>query len=160
MTKFSVADLCDLNEDVQIAEPIFKLYGQNEMFSGKIRTVEISEDNSLVKKLINEKVNGDVMVIDGMGSLKYALLGDNLAKKACENGWSGFVINGCIRDTKIINNLPLGIKALNTCPQKSKKNGVGQCNINVEFAGIIFKDGMYVFSDNDGLIISDNNILK
>ena len=160
MTIFSVADLCDENNDVQVAQPIFKLFGKEQIFFGRIRTVKVLDDNSLVKKLLNEKVNGDVMVIDGGGSLNCSLVGDNLANIACQNGWAGFVINGCIRDSKIINNLSIGIKAINTCPKKSVNNNEGKYNIKVEFAGIFFKDGMYVYSDHDGLIVSEKNILK
>ncbi len=159
MTEFTTADLCDENEDVQIAQPIFKMYGHNKIFSGKIRTVKVFEDNSLVKELVNEIVEGDVMVVDGGGSLNCSLLGDNLAKTASQNGWAGFVINGCIRDSQIINNIPLGIKALNTCPKKSKKDNQGNYDVEVKFAGIIFKKDMYVYSDRDGLIVSDHSLL-
>ncbi|MAQ72960.1 MAG: ribonuclease activity regulator protein RraA, partial [Gammaproteobacteria bacterium] len=86
MTIFSVADLCDENNDVQVAQPIFKLFGKEQIFFGRIRTVKVLDDNSLVKKLLNEKVNGDVMVIDGGGSLNCSLVGDNLANIACQNG--------------------------------------------------------------------------
>lgn len=160
MTEFSTADLCDLDEKVQVAQPVFKIYGKNQTFFGKIRTVKVFEDNSFIKELVNEKVNGDIMVIDGGGSLNCALLGDNLAKIASQNGWSGFVINGCIRDSKIINNISLGIKALNTCPKKSKKNNEGVIDTDINFAGITFKKDMYVYSDEDGLIVSENNLLK
>ena len=83
MTRFTTADLCDDNANIQIAKPIFKLYGENKNFYGKIRTVSVLDDNSYVKKLVEEKVNGDVMVVDGKGSTKCALLGDNLARIAC-----------------------------------------------------------------------------
>ncbi len=160
MTEFSTADLSDLDKKVQVAQPIFKMYGKNQMFSGKIRTIKVFEDNSLVKELINEKVDGHVMVIDGGGSLNCALLGDNLAKIASQNGWAGFVINGCIRDSKIISGISLGIKALNTCPKKSKKNNEGALDTDITFAGVTFKKDMYLYSDDDGVVISENNLLK
>ena len=125
MTKYNTADICD-QHDVLIADPIFNLYGGNSKFSGKIRTVIAVNDNSFVRELLEEKVNGHVMVVDGKGSMKCALLGDNLAAKAFENGWSGFIINGCIRDSAIINKISIGIKALNTVPNKSIKNNVGE----------------------------------
>lgn len=153
MKLFNTADISDENKDAKIAQPIFKSYGENEKFSGKIRTVVAKEDNSYVKKLIEQKVNGDVMVIDGGGSLKCALLGDNLAMKAFENGWSGFVINGCIRDAGIINKIPLGVKALNVIPVKSVKNNVGDYSKTLHFAGIDFKEGEYIYSDLDGIIV-------
>jgi len=158
MKKFSTADLCDQNLSVKAAQPIFKIFGKTEIFCGKIRTVKVFEDNSYVKNLIEEKVGGDVMVIDGGGSLNCALLGDNLAKKAEENGWSGFIINGCIRDSSIIKNINIGIKALNTCPKKSIKNNKGEYKEDLEFAGIIFKNNWYVYSDTDGVVISEDKL--
>jgi len=160
MTKFSVADLCDENQEIQIAQPIFKLFGKNHTFFGKIRTVKVLDDNSFVKKLLEEKVDGDVMVIDGGGSLNCSLVGDNLAKKAIENGWSGFVINGCIRDSEIINTMAVGIKALNIFPRKSVNNNRGSLGDKLEFAGVVFKEGMFLYSDYDGIIISDRNLLE
>ena len=153
MKPFNTADICDENDDIQIAEPIFKSYGGNKKFYGKIRTVTAIEDNSFVKNLIEEKVDGDVMVIDGKGSTKCALLGDNLAMKAFENGWQGFVINGCIRDSDIINKISIGIKAINTVPIKSIKKNVGDYSKNLNFANVDFKEGEYVYSDSDGVII-------
>ena len=160
MTIFSVADLCDENQEIQIAQPIFKLFGKEHSFCGKIKTVQVLDDNSLVKKLLDEKVDGDVMVIDGAGSLNCSLVGDNLAKKASNNGWVGFVINGCIRDSEIINNMPIGIKAINTCPKKSVNNDQGTLGERLEFADIFFEEGMYLYSDSDGLIVSEKNLLK
>ncbi len=154
MTFFNTADICDENPDVQIAEPIFKSFGERVLFYGKIRTVLVLDDNSFVKKLVNEKVNGDVMVVDGKASLKCALLGDNLARIACDNGWSGFIINGCIRDSDIINKIDIGIKALNTMPIKSKKKDIGDYAKDLNFAGVVFKEGEHVYSDGDGIVIS------
>ena len=154
MNIFNTADLCDENDDIQIADPIFKSYGERKNFYGKIRTVSVQDDNSFVKKLINEKVNGDVMVIDGKGSLKCALLGDNLARSACQNGWAGFIINGCIRDSAIINKIDIGIKAINTMPKKSEKKDIGKYGDNLKFANVVFEEGDYVYSDTDGIVVS------
>ena len=160
MIDFNTADLCDENKDIQIADPIFKTYGESSKFFGKIRTVSVQDDNSFVKKLVQEKVNGEVMVIDGNASTKCALLGDNLARIACENGWSGFIINGCIRDSDIINKISIGIKAINTVPIKSAKNNIGEYSKVLKFANVIFKEGHYVYSDSDGIVISNKIILK
>lgn len=160
MNIFNTADLCDENEGIQIAHPIFKSYGEREKFYGKIRTVSVQDDNSFVKKLVNEKVNGEVMVIDGKGSFKCALLGDNLAKSASQNGWSGFIINGCIRDSAIINKIDIGIKAINTMPIKSEKKDIGKYGEILKFANVIFEEGDYVYSDADGIVISKKLIIN
>ena len=160
MIRFTTADLCDGNANIQIAKPVFKLFGENKYFYGRIRTVSVLDDNSYVKKLVEEKVNGDVMVVDGKGSTKCALLGDNLARIACNNGWSGFIINGCIRDSEIINRIGIGIKAINTMPIKSEKKDVGEYGKPLNFADVIFTDGDYVYSDPDGIIISKSQLIN
>ena len=154
MKIFNTADLCDDHQDIQVAEPMFKSYGQRKKFFGKIRTVEVLDDNSYVKRLVDEKVNGDVMVIDGRGSKKCALLGDNLARIAADNGWAGFIINGCIRDSEIISTIDIGIKAINVMPNKSQKKDQGSYKKSLSFANVIFKEGDYAYSDSDGIIIS------
>tara|TARA_B100000965_G_scaffold273492_1_gene231507 strand:- start:867 stop:1346 length:480 start_codon:yes stop_codon:yes gene_type:complete len=159
MKDFSTADLCDEHDDLNICHGIFKSYGAKKKFSGKIRTVKAIEDNSFVKKLVEEKVNGDVMVIDGNASQACALLGDNLANIAKENGWSGFVINGCIRDSKIIENIKIGIKALNTMPKKSVKNNVGAFGEKLIFSGVTFEEGHYIYSDEDGIVVTNKEII-
>ena len=159
MILFNTADICDENDDVQIGDPIFKSYGKNKKFHGMIRTVIAIEDNSYVKNLVEEKVDGDVMVIEGKASTKCALLGDNLAMKAFENGWSGFIINGCIRDSEIINNIPIGIKAINTMPIKSQKNNIGEYRKALNFANINFQEGEYVYSDPDGIIVLKDQLV-
>ena len=158
MSDFYTADICDQYKDIQICDSIFKSYGGKAKFQGKIRTVTAIEDNSYVKKLIDEKVNGDIMVIDGDGSKKCALLGDNLAKKAAENGWSGFIIYGCIRDSEIISTIDIGIKALDTMPLKSEKKNVGEFGKDLKFANVLFKEGHYAYSDQDGIIIHHGEI--
>ena len=160
MRTFNTADICDENDDVQIAEPIFKSFGENKKFHGRIRTVTAIEENSYIKKLIEEKVDGDVMVIDGKGSTKCAILGDNLAMKAFENGWQGFVINGCIRDSDIINKISIGIKAINTVPIKSVKNNIGDYSKNLNFASVDFKEGEYIYSDSDGIIVLEKPLIN
>ncbi len=159
MISFSTADICDEYNDIQIAQPIFRIYGENRKFFGKIRTVSVRDDNSYIKNLVNEKVSGDVMVVDGKASTKCALLGDNLARIACDNGWSGFIINGCIRDSEIINKIAIGVKAINTTPIKSVKNNIGEYSKDINFADVIFKEGEYVFSDPDGIVILKDMIL-
>ena len=160
MILFNTADICDENDNIQIGDPVFKSYGQNKKFCGMIRTVIAIEDNSYVKKLVEEKVDGDVMVIEGKASIKCALLGDNLAMKAFENGWSGFIINGCIRASEIINNIPIGIKAINTMPIKSQKNGAGEYSKVLNFANIDFREGEYVYSDPDGIIVLKDQLVN
>ena len=127
MPKFHTADLCDDNNLV-IVSPIFTSYGANTHCSGRIMTVRAIEDNSYVKKLLETDGEGCVMVVDGEGSDKCALMGDNLAALAAENNWSGIIINGYIRDSEEINKIPISIKAIGSIPargsSKSKNFGL------------------------------------
>ena len=154
---FTTADLCDQHSsgtDFQIAEPIFKAFGARSRFSGQISTVKVFEDNVLIRQLLEKKVNQRILVIDGGGSQRCALLGDKLANIACQNGWQGIIIYGCIRDSDKINQLSIGIRALYTHPLKSHKKGTGELTSSINFAGIHFKADHYLYADNDGIIVS------
>jgi len=148
-------DLCDAYPElVRVAEPIFTNYGGRPAFGGEIITVKCHEDNSLVKEHVSNPGEGKVMVVDGGGSLRCALLGDMLAEKAAENNWAGLIIFGCIRDVDEIRKTQLGVQALRTIPIKSNRKGRGDLNIPVTFAGVTFHPGEYVYADNNGVIVS------
>ncbi len=152
-------DLFDhYEQQLQLAEPVFTDYGGNTIFSGEIVTVSCFNDNSKVKELVATDGSGKVMVVDGKGSLTRALLGDMLAEKAVSNGWQGIVINGCIRDAGTIATLPLGVKALGCNPIKTEKLGVGEVNIAINFAGLNFTAGQFIYGDANGLAISEEKL--
>lgn len=160
MTLFTT-DLCDAYSSVagfQIAEPIFKSFGSNRQFSGQITTLQVLEDNVLVRNTLEQCVENRVLVIDGQGSLNCALLGDDLALIAHKNGWQGIIVNGCIRDTEQINKIPIGVKALAAHPLKSQKNGSGSQGTVLCFAGIPFEPDHYLYSDSDGIVVSKERI--
>ena len=151
----SVPDLCDeYSETVQVLEPIFSNYGGHERFSGPIVTVKCFEDNSLVKVLVDTPGDGRVIVVDGGGSMRRACLGDMLADKASKNGWSGFLIYGCIRDVDEISSIRIGVQALGIHPMKTEKKGAGEQQITVAFAGVSIQPNEYLYADNNGVIIS------
>ena len=112
------------------------------------------EDNSLVKALVDEPGEGRVIVVDGGGSLRRALLGDMLAAKASDNGWAGLVINGVIRDVDEIGVTALGVQALGTVPVKTEKLGVGQRDVPLHFGGVDIAPGDYIYADNNGVLVS------
>ncbi len=156
------ADLCDEFSNqphFQIAEPIFKVYGGNAAFSGQITTLKIFEDNTLVRELLETTVSNRVLVVDGGGSHRCALLGDNLAELAVNNGWKGVIVYGCIRDSADIGQMPIGVRALHTHPLKSRKRGVGEKEILVTFAGVNFRTDHYIYADEDGIIVSDQSLV-
>jgi len=157
---FTTADLCDEHsEEAQIVSPGLMSYGGNPKFYGRIVTLKLFEDNSLLRDLLDEPGNGRVIVVDGGGSMRCALLGDMLASKAVQNGWNGLVINGCIRDSAKINAMAIGIRALATHPLKSVKKGIGEKNLPVKFSCVEFRPGYYLYADEDGILIAANPLL-
>jgi len=149
-------DLCDkFFDDVSVLEEQFNDYGRKKVFSGQAVTVKCFEDNSIVKSLVNTAGNDRVIVVDGGGSKRRALLGDMLAEAAVKNGWAGLVINGYIRDVAMVNSLNIGVKALGTTPIKTDKRGLGDLNIPIRFAGVDIKEGQWVYADQNGVLISD-----
>ena len=152
---YSTPDLCDAYPAlVRVVEPMFNNFGGRAAFGGEIVTVKCHEDNSLVKEQAGQAGAGKVMVVDGGGSLRRALLGDMIAENAAGNGWEGFVIYGCIRDVDAIGALDLGVQALDTVPLKTEKRGIGDLNLTVTFGGVSFVPGEYVYADNNGVIVS------
>lgn len=148
------ADLYDeLGEDLQASAIQFQSYGAAAAFSGPIRTVKCFEDNALLKSIVSTAGEGAVLVVDGAGSLRRALMGDMIAQIAAENGWAGVVINGAIRDRVAIAEIAIGIKALGTNPRKSTKFGHGVADEPVEFAGVVFRPGAILYSDEDGILV-------
>ncbi|WP_250460835.1 ribonuclease E activity regulator RraA [Microbulbifer litoralis] len=156
----STPDLCDEYADlVQVVEPMFVNYGGRQQFGGQIVTIKCFEDNSLVRELVAEQGQGRVLVVDAGGSMRRACLGDQLAEKACANGWEGIVMYGCIRDVDEISGLQLGVQALGTHPMKTEKKGIGERDLPVAFGGVTFTPGEYLYADNNGVIVSPRSLI-
>ena len=155
----ATADLCDAHgENIRVAEPIFNSYGGRAAFAGPIRTLRLLEDNSLVRSALERPGDGAVLVVDGGGSRNCALLGDLLGALAVRNNWAGIVINGCIRDSKQIATMDLGVLALATHPRKSRKQNRGEADVTINIAGIAVAPGNYLYADEDGLIVADTTL--
>ncbi|MDR6199725.1 regulator of ribonuclease activity A [Microbacterium sp. SORGH_AS428] len=127
--------------------------GGRQAFDGPVRTVRCHRDNALVKAVLQTPGDGAVLVVDGGGSLESALVGDIIAGAAVENGWAGIVVFGAVRDAAVLATLPLGVKALGTNPRKSAKDGVGDVDVPVEIAGVVFAPGRHVWADADGVLV-------
>lgn len=153
-------DLCDQHGDaLQVAEPLFHDYGGKPLFHGQAVTLSCFEDNSLVRELVTRPGQGKVMVIDGGGSLRRALLGDQLAIKAAEQGWEGILIHGAVRDVGTLATLALGVKALAACPVKTEKRGLGELDVVLTFAGVTISPGDYVYADLNGVLVSGARLI-
>lgn len=155
MTTRPNADLFDDYGDVsQTCSTQFTDYGAIRRFSGPIRTVRCFRDNQLFRALLDEPGDGAVVVVDGGGSLESALMGDLIAAKGLKNGWSGVVILGAIRDSVAIGDMDFGVKALGVNAAKSSKDGVGEVDAVVEFGGVRFEPGHFIYCDEDGILVA------
>ena len=151
----SVPDICDtFIDEIVVFDPVFRDFGGKRKFCGEIVTVRCFEDNSLVGETVRSPGHGRVIVVDGGGSMRRALLGDLLAEAAVENGWQGLVINGAVRDVEILASIELGIKALAACPVKTDKRGEGQMGVPLRFAGTLMEPGQYLYADANGIVIA------
>ena len=150
----STSDLWDEHrERAIVCELQLRQFGGVRAFSGTIATVRCLEDNVLVKERVAERGDGRVLVVDGGGSFRCALAGDNVAGLALENGWAGLVINGCVRDVVALGRLALGVKALGSNPRPSGKDGGGEVDVPVTFGAAIFTPGALLYSDDDGIVV-------
>lgn len=152
--KFYTADLCDkYPEHVQVLDPILKSYGGAKRVMGQIVTVKLSGSNKTLIELLKSEGAGQIAVVDV--DAKYtAVVGDNLMKFAFENNWAGIVINGYVRDTKNTKEIDVGLFALGTCPKKTMEVKEGSLHVKINFGGITFEEGDYLYADRDGIIVS------
>jgi regulator of ribonuclease activity A len=152
----STADLVDAyGERAAVCETVFRQFGGVRSFTGAIATVRCHEDNVLVRQRAGEPGEGRVLVVDGGGSLRCALVGDNIAALALTNGWAGLVINGCVRDSATLAGVALGVTALGTHPRASGKLGDGEVDAPVTFGGVTFRPGARISVDEDGVVVID-----
>jgi regulator of ribonuclease activity A len=150
----STADIVDEHGDrAAVCEIDLPAFGGVRAFSGAIATLRCNEDNVLLRECISELGNGRVLVVDGGGSRRVALLGDNLAGIALDSGWAGVVVNGCVRDVRALRELAIGIRALGSNPRRSDKVGGGEVGVAVSFGGVTFAPGDLLHADDDGIVV-------
>ncbi|KAF4360214.1 hypothetical protein G4B88_005180 [Cannabis sativa] len=159
MALVTTAEVCDANSqliasgDLRALQPIFQIYGRRQVFSGQIVTIKVFEDNVYIRELLEEKGNGRVLVVDGGGSLRCAILGGNPVVQAQNNGWAGIVVNGCIRDVDEINGCDIGVRALASHPMKANKKRTGEKHVPITIAGTRIRDGEWLYADTDGILV-------
>jgi regulator of ribonuclease activity A len=157
---FSTPDLCDAHaDDVRVISGIhWQHFGARRHFCGPVETVKCFEDNSRVKEALAEPGEGRVLVVDGGGSLRHALIGDMIAGKAADLGWAGVVIYGVCRDVDVLCDIELGVVALGSVPIKSVRRGEGQRSIPVEMGGVTIRPGDYLYADLNGIIVANRSL--
>lgn len=150
----STCDLSDQYGDAaRLPAPVFRDFGGSARFQGAAVTVKCFEDNTRVKELLATPGTGRVLVVDGGGSTRCALLGDMIAKDAVANGWAGIVVYGCVRDTAVLATLDIAIKALAATPRRSTRRGEGSVGLEVDIAGARVANGDAIFGDEDGILV-------
>ncbi len=155
----ATADLYDAHgEALRVMAPIFRDFGATKAFAGEVVTLKVFEDNSLVREALEGPGEGRVLVVDGGGSLRCALVGDNLAELGCKNGWAGIVVYGCIRDAVPIGAIAIGVKAIATNPRKSVKKGEGERGVTLRFAEVTVEPGDYLYADVDGVVLAKGRL--
>lgn len=151
----ATSDLCDAHADVQVCAPLFRDFGGSRAFHGPIATLKVFEDNAAVRAALEQPGEGRVLVVDGGGSLRCALFGGNLGALAVRNHWSGAVIYGCVRDSVELAAQAIGVKALAAHPRKSEKGlHAGHAGRSLEFAGVRFVPGAWLYADRDGIVVA------
>ena len=156
---FSTCDLCDAHKGdttgaFRVLPPVFRSFGARERFAGPVSTVKCFEDNTLVKAAVDSPGLGRVLVVDGGGSLRRALVGGNLAAAAARNGWAGIVVDGCVRDVAELNAEAVGIRALALMPLPTERRGEGQRDVAVLIQGVPVRPGDWLYADADGIVVS------
>lgn len=158
VTAFSTCDFCDehkedLSGDFRVLMPLYKDYGGLSRFAGEVVTLKCHEDNTPVKVAVESQGLGRVLVVDGGGSLRRALLGGLLAASAARNGWSGLVIDGCVRDLEELREAQVGIRALAHTPMPTVRQQPGQTGLPVCLQGVWIRPGDWLYADNDGMVV-------
>jgi regulator of ribonuclease activity A len=157
---FKTADLCDAHEGaVQVVHPGLFNFGGRSRFHGEIVTIRAMGDFSRVRDQVRSAGTGKVLVIDNDASMQVAMLGDLLAAAAQENGWQGVVVNGCIRDSADIIGMDIGVKALASVPARGGRADLGDLNVELNFLGAVFRPGEFLYSDEDGILLSAQALL-
>lgn len=162
--KFSTCDLCDAHKGdtsgaFRVLPPMFKAFGGVAAFSGPVHTVRAPQDNSTVREAVNSPGEGRVLVVDGGASLRYALVGGNLAAAAAKNGWVGIVVDGCVRDQAELAACAIGIRALALHPMPTQKRGEGQAGVPVQIQGVWVRPGDWLVADEDGIVVSNTKLI-
>ncbi len=157
---FSTAGLADtFAAEVEAAEPLLRSFGGAASFRGSIVTLDVFEDSGLLYEAVQQPGRGKVLVVDGGGSLQRSLVQGDLAQLACDNGWQGIVVYGCVREALRLAQIPIGILALAPAPIAAWRRGRGSSKKPVHFSGVTFREGQFIYADADGVLVAARDLL-
>jgi len=153
--EYNTSQLCDTYADlIDVIDPIFSNYGGRNSFGGKVVTIKCFEGTGLIQKIIASDGIGKVLVIDGGGSTRRALIDINIAELAAENGWEGIICYGSVRDVDSIEEIEVGIQGLVSIPVGANDNEFGESDVAINFGGVTILPDDYIYADNTGIILS------
>lgn len=151
----NTSQLCDTYADlIDVIDPIFSNYGGQHSFGGKVVTIKCFEGTGLIEKALTADGTGKVLVIDGGGSTRRALIDINIAEKAAINHWEGIICYGSVRDVDTIEEIAIGIQGLASIPVGANDNEFGESDIAINFGGVTILPDDYIYADNTGIILS------
>jgi regulator of ribonuclease activity A len=158
-TDFSTCDLCDVHKadtdgSFRVLPPWFRHFGGRAKFCGPVSTVKCFEDNTLVKEAVDSPGQGRVLVVDGGGSLRRALVGGNLAGAAAKNGWAGVLVHGAVRDAAELAAADVGVAAMALIPMPTLKRNEGQRDVPVQIESTWVTPGDWLYADADGIVVA------
>ena len=149
----ATADICDANPDAKVLQNWFQSFGAQRKCSGPVEIVSTRDDNSLVKTVLREPGAGRVLLIDNQASTTCAMVGGGLAQLAVDNGWAGIIVNGAVRDIDELQDIPIAVFALATCPRKSLNRGIGERGRPVRIGGERINNEEFLVADADGIVV-------
>ncbi|PSW19258.1 ribonuclease E activity regulator RraA [Photobacterium sanctipauli] len=153
--EYNTSELCDIYLDkVDVVEPMFSSYGGRSSFGGQVTTIKCFEDSGVIRSVLEENGAGRVLLIDGGGSLRRALVDADLAQLAANNEWEGLIIYGCVRHVDDLDELEVGIHAMASIPVGADEQGIGEVDVAVNFGGVTFLPEDHIYADNTGVILS------
>ena len=153
--EYNTSELCDLfTEQIDVLDPIFEHYGGTTSFGGQVHTVKCFEDNAIIANAVNQNGAGKVLVIDGGGSTRRGLIDAEIAEIAVENNWEGIICHGSVRNVEKLEDLSIGILALNSTPVGASDQGIGEEDVAINFAGVTFLPDDHLYADSTGAVLS------
>lgn len=153
--EYNTTELCSIYTDlVDVIEPLFSNYGGRYSFGGKVVTVKCFENNGLILQLASTDGEGKVIVIDGGGSTRRALINSRIAETAAEHGWEGIVCYGSVCDVDALEEIEIGIQSLVSIPVSASSSDAGESDLAINFGGVTFLPDDYLYADNTGIILS------
>ncbi|CAM4043433.1 ribonuclease E activity regulator RraA [Vibrio neonatus] len=157
--EYNTSALCDVYLDqVDVVEPMFSNFGGSASFAGQVTTIKCFEDNGLIREVLDQGGQGRVLLIDGGGSLRRALIDAEIASLAEENEWEGIVVYGSVREVDELEDMNIGIQALASIPVGASQTDVGEVDVPVNFGGVSFLPEDYIYADNTGIILSQEEL--